>query len=293
MDKLVSDMQHTLNELLLFAGDQLVVACQERIAALLAEPQYADPRRLERFGFKGYSQQDEDGIIQEIFRRIGVTDQCFVEVGVGHGLENNTVYLLQQGWSGLWLDADQDRCNAIKKLFAAPLAAGNLQLAQAIVNAENINSLIAGAGLGRLDGTGAAGEIDLLSIDIDGNDYHVLEAVLNAGKLSPRVMVIEYNARFRPPVSLVQPYDPLYSWDGSDYFGASLCALHKLAQQKGYALVGTNLTGVNAFFVRRDLAGEHFYPDADPAPLYNPARYRLIPGFDNGHRSNYGAYMRK
>jgi hypothetical protein len=293
MDKAQHDMQHTLDELLLFAGDQLVVACQQRIAALLAGPEYADPRRLERFGFKGYSQQDEDGILQEIFRRIGTTDRCFIEVGVGDGLENNTLYLLQQGWSGLWIDADQDRCAAMRARFAAPLAGGDLRLTQAIVNAENINTLIAEAGLGRLGNSGAAGEIDLLSIDIDGNDYSVLDAVLGAGRLSPRVVVIEYNARFRPPAKLVQPYDALYSWDGSDYFGASLCALHDLAQQRGYVLAGTNLTGVNAFFVRRDLAGEHFVAGGDPALLFNPARYRLIPGFDNGHRPNYGAYLRK
>jgi hypothetical protein len=92
---------------------------------------------------------------------------------------------------------------------------------------------------------------------------------------------------------VVQPYNPLYSWDGSDYFGSSLCALHALARQHGYALVGTNLTGVNAFFVRADIAGDKFYPDGDTAPLFNPARYRLMPGFDNGHRPGYGPYLRK
>ena len=285
MDKPQHDMQHTLDELLLMAGDQLVVSCQERIAALLAEPHFADPRRLERFGFKGYSQQDEDGILQEIFRRIGVTDSRFAEIGVGDGLENNTHYLLQQGWTGLWVDADQDRCAAIRARFAAPLAAGGLRLTQAIVNAENINDLIEQGGVG--------GEPDLLSVDIDGNDYYVLESVFKHKKLSPRVVVVEYNARHRPPASLVQPYNAMYSWDGSDYFGASLCALHALAREHGYALVGTNLTGVNAFFVRRDLAGAQFYPDTDTAPLFNPARYRLIPGFDNGHRPSYGPYLHK
>ena len=289
MDKPRHDMQHTLDELLFLAGDQLVAVCQERVSALLAQPEYADPRRLERFGFKSYSQQDEDGILQEIFRRIdlgsGENARRFVEIGVGDGLENNTLYLLQQGWRGLWIDADQDRCAAIRARFAAPLAAGTLQLTQAIVNAENINGLIAAAGI--------KGEIDLLSIDIDGNDYHVFEALDIPGALSPRVVVIEYNARFRPPVKLVQPYDALYSWDGSDYFGASLCALHDLARRKGYVLVATNLTGVNAFFVRKDLAGAHFYPDTDTAALFNPARYRLIPGFDNGHLPGYGPYLLK
>ncbi|MEI6302509.1 MAG: hypothetical protein WCR74_13790 [Betaproteobacteria bacterium] len=292
MDKLQHDIKNTLDELLFVAADQLVVACQERIAALLAQPAYADPRRLERHGFKGYSQQDEDGILQEIFRRIGEGDRRFIEIGVGDGLENNTLYLLYQGWRGLWMDADQERCATIRERFARPIAGGQLALTQAGVNAENINALIADAGFSGLGGNGA-GEPDLLSIDIDGNDYHVFDAIMNAGVLSPRVVVIEYNARFRPPLKLVQPYDAMYAWDGSDYFGASLCALHELARRKGYALVATNLTGANAFFVRKDLAGDHFYPDTDPAVLFNPARYRLTPGFDNGHRPNYGHYMPK
>ena len=88
------------------------------------------------------------------------------------------------------------------------------------------------------------GEIDLLSIDIDYNDYWIWKAVT---AVSPRVVVIEYNATLRPPMSLVVPYDPACMWDGTNYFGASLEALVRLGRDKGYRVVACNYTGVNAF----------------------------------------------
>ena len=122
-------------------------------------------------------------------------------------------------------------------------------------------------------------ELDLLSIDIDGNDYHLLRAFT---AVRPRVIVIEYNAKFPPPMDLVMPYDPAHRWNGTDYFGASLVALANLAARRGYRLVGTNITGANAFFVRDDLAGAHFAP-ADAGALYNPPRYWLSSAWAAGH----------
>lgn len=135
----------------------------------------------------------------------------------------------------------------------------------------------AGRGAGRLaqSRVAAAGELDLLSIDIDGNDYHVLGAIRS---LRPRVLVIEYNGKFPPPMDLVLPYDPAHRWDGTDYAGNSLQAIANLAKRCGYRLVGTNITGVNAFFVRSDLAGNHF-AEEDVAALFNPARFWLSPGY--------------
>jgi hypothetical protein len=199
---------------------------------------------------------------------------------VGNGLENNTLYLLCQGWTGAWIEASTQSCAQIREKFSLPLARGELTLIEQFILAENINALIAGSGIGP--------EIDLLSIDIDGNDYYVFEAL---DAVNPRVAVIEYSARFHPPLKLVQPYEPRRLWDGTDYGGASLSALAELATHKGYRLVGTNLTGVNAFFVRADVAQDHFCDNADPQFLFNPARYRLIPGFDAGHRPNFGPYI--
>ncbi len=280
LDARFAAIEKKLDELTLWIGDQIVVSAQARISELLASPALADPKRLERHGFKGYSQQDEDGIIAEIFRRIGTTNRRFVECGVGTGLENNTLYLLCQGWSGVWIDASAQSCASIREKFAQPIASKQLTLIEDFIRTDNINSLIERSGIGA--------EVDLLSLDIDGNDYYVFEGLQ---ALRPRAAVIEYNARFHPPVQLVQPYEAHRLWDGTDYGGASLAALAALAVHRGYRLVGTNLTGVNAFFVRDDLVQDLFCDNNDPAHLFNPARYRLIPGFDAGHRPNFGPYV--
>ena len=119
---------------------------------------------------------------------------------------------------------------------------------------------------------GAVGETDLLSIDIDGNDWHVWKAV-NA--VNPRVVVIEYNGKFPPDLDWKQAYNPRHVWDGTDWHGASLKAFENLGKEKGYRLVGTNLRGCNAFFVREDLAADLFYELSTAESLYNPLRLNL------------------
>src|SRR5919204_6377034 len=84
----------------------------------MAKPRHADPKRLLRYGFKLYSQNDEDGIIQEIFRRIGSTDRTFVEFGVETGVECNTAKLLVEGWRGLWIEAKPGNVEAVHRRFA-------------------------------------------------------------------------------------------------------------------------------------------------------------------------------
>ena len=242
------------------------------IAEIKADPRFADPLNLLRHGFKAYSQNDEDGIIQEIFARIGVTNRTFIEFGVGNGLENNTTYLLAQGWSGLWIEGSQAQADHIQANFAPALSRKQLTLTRAFATPTTINTLFADAGF--------SGEIDLLSVDIDGNDYHVLEAI---EVVKPRVIVLEYNAKFRPPVSWVMPFNEHHQWDGTDRFGASLCAFDSLLNPRGYRLVGCNITGINAFFVRADLVEGKFEAPFTPEHHYQPARYYLTPGFVAGH----------
>jgi hypothetical protein len=219
-----------------------VLAGQLLIETLLAKPAHADPRRLERYGWKGYSQTDEDGILQEIFRRIGIEHRSFVELGCGFGLENNTAYLLSQGWRGLWVDADDDNAMRIRRAFRYLIERRLLQFEQAMITRENVDALVAAAALGP--------EIDLLSIDLDGNDYYVWEAI---ACVDARVVVIEYNAKFHPPHDWCMAYNAGHAWAGTDQMGCSLEALTRLGAAKGYVLVGCNLVGANAFFVRRDL----------------------------------------
>jgi hypothetical protein len=244
----------------------------------LAKPRNANPKRLLRYGFKVYSQADEDGIIQEIFNRIGITSKTFIEFGVQTGVECNTVKLLIDGWRGLWLDGSGPNVAAINKHFAIFIKNEKLKVTEKFVSAENINGLIKQSGM--------EGEIDILSIDIDYNDYWVWKAI---NTVNPRVVVIEYNATLRPPMSLVVPYEPMRVWDGSNFFGASLEALVRLGRIKGYRIVACNFSGANAFFVRDDLCGDHFLEPATAEEHYEPPRYFFIL-LPFGHGANPGPY---
>ena len=135
---------------------------------------------------------------------------------------------------------------------------------KAFITKENINSLFSDADF--------TGEIDLLSIDIDGNDLYVWEAI---NVVNPRVVITEYNGKFPPDLEWTQAYNPTHIWDGTDWHGASLKAFEKLGQKKGYRLVGTDLRGCNAFFVRNDLVSDLFYEEATAESLYNPLRCDL------------------
>lgn len=245
----------------------------------LAKPRNADPKRLLRYGFKLYSQCDEDGILQEIFRRIGTGNRVFVEFGVETGIECNTVKLLIEGWRGLWIDGTPDNVAAIEKHFDAFMCDGRLRAIQSFITAENINSLIEKGGI--------TGDIDLLSIDIDRNDYWVWQAI---EVVKPRVVVIEYNASLRPPMSAAVPYEPMQVWTGSNYFGASLEALVRLGRKKGYRLVGCSFSGANAFFVHDAFAGDHFVDPPTAEEHYEPPRY-FFAGLSGGHRPHPGVFV--
>jgi hypothetical protein len=245
----------------------------------LTKPRHSDPKRLLRYGFKCYSQCDEDGIIQEIFRRIGIAHRTFIEFGVQNGAECNTAMLLLGGWRGLWIEQSAADVAQIRRTLAGFIEERRLKLLEGRVTAENINKLFEQAGF--------VGEIDLLSIDIDYNDYWVWKAI---EIVKPRVVVIEYNATLRPPLSLVVPYAPAANWNGSSYFGASLEALARLGGGKGYRLVGCSISGVNAFFVRDDLCGDHFLEPATAEEHYEPARY-FFSAMIAGHPPAIGHFL--
>lgn len=242
---------------------------------LLNSPRYKDPRHLAHFEHKVYSQNGEDGVIREIFNRIGVTDKYFVEFGVEKGLENNTLALCFDGWKGVWIDAGESNVQQIRSGYQHAIQAGILKIINSFITRENINGLIAGA-LGQQ-------QVDLLSIDIDGNDVHIFEAITC---INPRVVVIEYNAKFPPPMMYCMAYDEHHMWRGDDCFGASLKYLEVKFAAKGYHLVGCDLAGINAFFVRADLTGEHFSGPYTAENYYEPARYHLA-AFPSGHAPSH------
>lgn len=196
----------------------------------------ASPNPLLRHGEKFFSQNDEDGILLAICGRIGLQHGVFVEIGVGNGLENNSLILLMSGWRGVWLGAEA-------LAFEAP-DGGPLLFQECWVTKENCPSLLA-HGLAAL----GASQPNLLSVDVDGNDLYLLEAALGSGT-APDIVVAEYNAKFPPPIRWSVAYDPGHTWDGSDYQGASLQSLVDLLERFDYRLVACNVTGINAFFVK-------------------------------------------
>jgi hypothetical protein len=220
---------------------------------------FDDPTHLDRFGYKVYSQNDEDGIIQEIFKRIGTTNKTFVEFGVQDGLESNCHFLLFTGWKGLWIEGDGIFFKRLQEYFSKPLLTNRLIAINRFITTDNINDLIGVEGK-------ITGEIDLLSIDIDGNDYWIWEKI---NCIQPRAVVIEYNAKFPPPCEWVMEYNADHIWDGSDNQGASLKSLELLGDRIGYSLVGTNRNGVNAFFVKKELAKGLFAEPATAENLYH------------------------
>ncbi len=234
---------------------------------------YQNPKSLIRFGYKIYSQNDEDGIISEIFSRIGTTNKLFVEFGIGDGLENNTAALLLDGWKGLWIDGSTEAVHTIKNELNKIIKCGKLKVVNSFITKDNINELISR----EID----TDEIDLLSVDIDGNDFHIFNAITC---INPRVLVIEYNAKFSSSLLFCMNYNELHIWNGDDYFGASLKFLEKNIE--GYCLVGCNITGVNAFFVREDIVGDHFLRPFTAENHYESAKYYLS-NFVSGHPASY------
>lgn len=245
----------------------LLFAEYERIAADSDETTYR--ALLRNREFKVSSQNGEDGLIAFLFSEIGVRNRRFVEFGVGDGRECNCANLtIRFGWSGLMLEGNAVSARRAQEYYARFERSGpeGIQVRRAHVTAENINETIADAGV--------QGEIDLLSIDIDGNDYWLWEAI---DVVRPRVVVIEYNASFGLR-SITVPYDPTFvrfrKHPSGWYHGASISALASLGERKGYELVGTESHGVNAFFVRRDVLGGRLRTlSAEEA--YRPQKGRL------------------
>ena len=246
---------------------------EQALARIEATPRYQDPRRLLSSGYKVFSQNQEDGMIAEVFRRIGTTSRRFIEFGVETGLECNSAFLLMEGWSGAWIEGSPE-CAAKAR---ANFAGYPVEVENSYITVENADALIS-----RLSG----GELDLLSIDIDTNDYWIWEAIKT---VKPRLVVIEYNASFPPHVRKTVAHNPDMYWDGSNFSGASLGALEVLGRSKGYALVGCSLAGANAFFVRDDLVGEHFCAPFTAENHYEPPRYFLHGA--SGHRPGMGPWV--
>jgi len=221
--------------------------------------------------FSIFSQWGEDGIIEWLVQRLGNVPESFVEFGVEDYREANTRFLIaHRNWRGMVIDGDSRNVEAIRN--DAITHQRDLIAACAFVTAENIEALIADAGL--------TGEIGLLSIDIDGNDYWVWKAIEN---VRPQIVIVEYNAVFGDLHDLVIPYDAAFvrtkGHYSNLYWGASIGAFARLGHEKGYTLIGSNRAGSNAFFVRDDRAS--LFAEAIVDKQARPSRFRE--SRDNNH----------
>lgn len=184
------------------------------------------------------SQQGEDGIIEHIFSKIGTTNKVAVEFGVAAtsngtqpGGESNSLNLLNQGWNVYWFDSG-----------SVPNPPMNCVFTQAFLTPENICNYFEQAGVPK--------SFDLLSVDVDGNDYHLREKLKD---YDPRVVIMEYNGSYDGATEYIMPHDDNYRWRGDTLFGASLKSLTSQANRLGYDLVYCDQRGVNAFYIRKDL----------------------------------------
>ncbi|KYC39548.1 NADH dehydrogenase [Scytonema hofmannii PCC 7110] len=196
------------------------------------------------YEYQVFSQWGEDGIIQFLINNVEIENKIFVEFGVEDYLQANTRFLLvNNNWAGLVIDGSDAHISRIKS--AHFYWNYNLKAIKSFVTKDNINNLLLEQGI--------AGEIGLLSIDIDGNDYWVWEAI---NVIHPVIVIVEYNYRLGSQAAVTIPYsedfDRAKTHHSMIYFGASLKALCLLAKRKGYVFVGCCSNGVNAFFIRAD-----------------------------------------
>jgi len=269
-----NDLQRILLELKSVQLELFTITYRNLYASLTSQqdqvrfmdPKLKDPRVVSNAYGQVYSQNNEDGIISEIFRRIGVKNRTFVEFGVGNGLENNTRLLLEQGWSGRWVEGDAKFAEDIRNQFNEVIQKGQLELIEAMISRLNASRL---ANVEQHNN-----ELDFLSIDVDFLTSHIWRELSH---IKPRLVCIEYNAHYPASVAYEVPYDTDRAWIGDTQFGASLKQLELIGADLGYALVGCDLLGVNAFFVRSDLADpELFLEPFTSENHYQPPRFSLV-----------------
>jgi len=193
--------------------------------------------------YRVYSQWGDDGIIQYLVHQLNIENKKFIEFGVGNYFESNTHFLLvNNNWSGYVIDGSQ-KCTDIVK--DSPFFwRYDLKLKTAFINKDNINNLLSESNFSN---------IGLLHIDLDGNDYWILN-VIDMKKYSPDILILEYNSNFGAERQITIPYNPLFNCidahHSGQYFGASLAALNSIAIDKGYYFIGCNLAGNNAYFIK-------------------------------------------
>lgn len=254
--RVLASNRQQMDDLMILQGRALALKNAER----------APINNIQDAEFKVFSQFGEDGILQYLIRETGIArhETSFVEFGVQNYNESNTRFLLMNDhWKGMIIDGDKSYMDYVRNqdiYWRHDLTAVN-----AWIDRDNINQLIGDAGF--------SGDIGLLSVDIDGNDYWVWEKI---NVVNPVIVVTEWNSVFGPEHAISVPYDPAFQRANAHYsclyWGASISAFAHLAEQKGYALIGSNTVGNNLFFVRKDRLGR--LKPLSPADAYVESRFR-------------------
>jgi len=203
---------------------------------------------LSEYEWGVFSQWGEDGIIQFLIREVEIQNKTFIEFGVEDFSESNCRYLLiSSDWQGFVIDGSDENIRQLQNSYF--YWRHDLQSMAAFVDKENINELLKKSGFNR--------DLGILSVDIDGNDYHILKAI---NVFEPRIVISEFNPYFGTERAVSVPYDPKFCRTEKHYsnlyFGASIRAIEFVLNEKGYTLIGTGMTGSNAYFVRNDLITE-------------------------------------
>jgi len=217
--------------------------------------------KLSDYEWKVFSQWGEDGIIDFLISEVNIANRTFIEFGVEDFSESNCRYLLMDSdWNGFVIDGSQKNIDNLKKSHY--FWKYDLQAVAAFIDTDNINELLQKSGFER--------DLGILSVDIDGNDYHVLSAI---NCFDPRIIVCEFNPVFGVDRKVTVPYDPGFNrtqkHHSNLYFGASINALNALLAEKGYTLIGTAMFGANAFFVKDSLMTPHLTKLAENPFCFN------------------------
>ncbi|HJX51305.1 MAG TPA: hypothetical protein VJ801_00940 [Polyangia bacterium] len=234
----------------------------------------AVPINLREYELDYFSQSGEDGVIRKLFQIIKPTSHFVVDFGCSDGVTNSNSrrLIVYEGWSGLLMDGDHKAIERARKgLKNYPEA----KIVEAWVYPGNVETLFEQHGVPK--------DVDLLSIDIDSNDYYVWKVIHD---FRPKVVVIEFNSAFPPPQKAVVQFHPLNYWDGeSDYHGASIQSLYELGKRKGYELVHCTTAGINLFFVDKKYFPRLGIRDNSPSALFSP----MLPGMPKIGRGPHGA----
>lgn len=220
---------------------------------------------------KHLSQHDEDLILEDIIQKIGVGPRKFVEFGFGPSENNTLSFAVHHRASGLYIDGSKRTCLTAQRTFSL-IGRSDIRVLNAWITKENIDSLI------------GSGDIDVLSIDVDGNDYWLWREIHS---VRPRIVIVEYNASFGPERAVTVPYDPAFErhqkHSSGIYHGMSLGAAVNLGNSKGLALVACDSEGLNAFFVQRTFLKPEL-PEVSVEQAYRPHGYRLSRGISQAEQ---------